>query len=342
MISLNLSASPSGAGPSYSYAFQPISQGDAAVVTVSVPNAPPGASWSVYAGGQLVGSVIGANPVSGVYLANGRAITITGTSSAAPGNALLVGIEGSVNEVPVTSPSPSASAVNVVNIPTYTTVASVPAGSDFVYTIPTGTPLRLVAFRAVFTASSQSGRRYPYLWQLVAGDSQPTVETLLTPDSIGLSEQIVMNAEPGGSPLARDTPRRPYATSSLPTALTTLYTGPAGGYLADGLFIIDNPLTTAESVTVEVAGFAVYQGTLGSGTAVSVQLPVLQAGDTLAASASAAGLYATLSGTENADNRRVSNFEGLLLPPGSTIQTATGGLQSADQWTDINLAFVQS
>ena len=113
MISLNLSASPSGAGPSYSYAFQPISQGHAAVVTVSVPNAPPGASWSVYAGGQLVGTVVGPNGIGDIYLAGGTAVTVTGTAPSAPGDALMVGIEGSVSEVPVTSPTPSAGVVNV-------------------------------------------------------------------------------------------------------------------------------------------------------------------------------------------------------------------------------------
>lgn len=113
MISLNLSASPSGSGPDYSYAFQPVSRGDAAVVTVSVPNAPSTASWSIFAGGHLIGTVVGPNGIGDIYIANGAAVTITGTSPIAPGDAVLVGMEGSVSEVPVTSPSPSAGVVNV-------------------------------------------------------------------------------------------------------------------------------------------------------------------------------------------------------------------------------------
>lgn len=239
------------------------------------------------------------------------------------------------------SPSAPQGAVNIINTPTYATVASVPAGSDFAYTIPTGAPLRLVSFRATFTASSQSGRRYPYLWQVVAGDTLPTAETLLTPDSIGVSEVIVVDAVPGGLPGTRSGPRRP-ATGSFGTSVTTLYTAPPGGWFSQGQLFLYNPGASSVTAFVQVAGVNVAAVSIGPTLGATVAIPELQAGDVLTANTSTGTVDYTLSGQENADNRRVVDFSGLLLPPGSTVQTATGGLQSGDQWTDINLAFVQS
>lgn len=341
MVPLREVALPKVSGTTYTYTFPAISQGEAASVTVSIPGAPPTASWTIYAGPLPVASLAGANAITGLYLSGGEQCSIVGTSPTSPGWAVEVGQLGSLAEVPVTSPSPSASAVNVVDIPTYTTVASVAAASDFVYTIPTETPLRLVAFRATFTASSQSGRRYPYLWQVVAGDTLPTAETLLTPDSIGVSEVIVVDAVPGGAPGTRSGPRRP-ATGSFGTSVTTLYTAPSGGWLSQGSLFLYNPGSSSVTAFVQVASVTVAAVSIGPTLGATVTIPELQAGDVLTATTSAGTVDYTLSGQENGDTRRVTDFSGLLLPPGSTIQTATGGLQSGDQWTDINLAFVQS
>ena len=238
------------------------------------------------------------------------------------------------------SPSPPQGAV-ALNIPSFVTLASPPAGDDLVYVIPGPSPLRLVSFRAVFTASSKSGRRYPYLWQLVAGDTTPTEETLLTPDAIGVSEQVVCNAVPGGGPGTRSTPRRP-VVGTFSTTVTTLYTAPSAGWFSQGSLFVYNPGASSLTVFVQVAGQTVAAVSVGPTLSATVPLPELQAGDVLTANTSAGSVGYTLSGQENADNRRVTNFSGLLLPPGSSIQTATGGLQSGDQWSQINLAFVQS
>ena len=227
------------------------------------------------------------------------------------------------------------------NVPVFVAPASPAAGSDIVYTIPSGTPLRLVSFRAVFTTSSQGGRRYPYLWQVVSGDTTPTEETLLTPDSIGLSETVVVDAVPGGGPSTRSTPRRP-ATGTFSTTVTTLYTAPAGGWFSQGDLFLYNPGSATLTAFVQVAGVIVAAVSIGPTLSATVPIPELQAGDVLTANTSTGSVDYTLSGQENADNRRVSSFSGLLLPPGSYISTATGGLQNGDTWSGINLAFVQS
>ena len=227
------------------------------------------------------------------------------------------------------------------NVPVFVTPANPAAGSDIAYIIPSGTPMRLVSFRATFTASSQGGRRYPYLWQVVSGDTSPTEETLLTPDSIRVSEQVVCNAVPGGGPGTRSAPRRP-VVGTFSTTVTTLYTAPSAGWFSQGSLFVYNSGASSLTVFVQVAGQTVAAVSVGPTLSATVPLPELQAGDVLTANTSAGSVGYTLSGQENADNRRVTNFSGLLLPPGSSIQTATGGLQSGDQWSQINLAFVQS
>ena len=222
----------------------------------------------------------------------------------------------------------------------YVNLQSPSPGADWVYTLPS--PLRLVSARAALTTSSAAGQRLPYLWQVVTGDTQPTAEVLLSPTAIPTGSLVVLNAVPGGTPAARETPRRP-VTGTLGTAQATLYTGPTGGWFSAGQLLLDNTSAAAVSVTIEIAGLAVFQGTIASGSAVAVPIPALQAGDVLTGDASAASaVNYTLMGTENADNRRVVSVAGLLMPTGSSVQSATAGLQAADQWSDVQLAFTAS
>ena len=114
MISLHQSAQPTETAPNgYAYRFEAISQGMAASVTVSVPGAPPTATWAVSVSGQTIATLAGPNAVSGVYLAGGQALMVAGTSSTAPGTAVMVGELGRAEEVPVTVPVPAPGATNI-------------------------------------------------------------------------------------------------------------------------------------------------------------------------------------------------------------------------------------
>lgn len=113
MIALRNQATATLSGSTYSFAFAAVAQGQAASVTVSVPGAPADASWTVYAGNLPVGSLAGSNGLAGVYLASGEAVSISGTSSTAPGIAIEVGQQGSATEVPVSVPTPTSSTTNI-------------------------------------------------------------------------------------------------------------------------------------------------------------------------------------------------------------------------------------
>jgi len=227
--------------------------------------------------------------------------------------------------------------------PTYVIVPDPPAGQDWRYTL--SNQGRLIAARAVFTANyTQPGRRNPYLWQVVAGDTQPTEETMLSPyalmEASTSNSAYVLNAVSGlGSQQVRDTPAVPFAYW-LPTTSTAIYA--AMIYLREAKFFLVN--TTAAAVTYAIAlqGNDFANGSLPAGESITLDVPDLPSGYEISVVAGASGIWGILSGIENADNRSVIGFEGLLLPPGSSIQSATGNLQSLDQWSDIQLAFTSN
>ena len=115
MVSLREVALPKVSGTTYTYTFPAISQGEAASVTVSIPGAPPTASWTIYAGSLPVASLAGANAITGLYLSGGEQCSIVGTSPTSPGSAVEVGQLGSLAEVPVTVPTVSPGATTVGN-----------------------------------------------------------------------------------------------------------------------------------------------------------------------------------------------------------------------------------
>ena len=115
MVPLREVALPKVSGTTYTYTFPAISQGEAASVTVSIPGAPPTASWTIYAGSLPVASLAGANAITGLYLSGGEQCSIVGTSPTSPGSAVEVGQLGSLAEVPVTVPTVSPGATTVGN-----------------------------------------------------------------------------------------------------------------------------------------------------------------------------------------------------------------------------------
>jgi hypothetical protein len=332
-------AAPAVSGSSTTFSFPEVPQGAEALVSVSVPGSSAFQSWTVALGSGPVGSMVGNNPFGPLYVGPGQRVTVTGPPTTT--QAVLTGVTGPVGTIGGSPLLASGGTSGSVSVPTFVAPANPAAGNDIIYMVPSGTPLRLVSFRATLTTSSQSGRRYPYLWQVVVNDTTPTEETLLTGDSIGVSQTVVIDAVPGGGPGTRSTPRRP-ATGTFSTTVTTLYTAPAGGWFSGGSLFLYNPGSATLTAFVQVAGVTVAAVSIGATLSAMVPIPELQAGDVLTANTSTGSVDYTLSGQENADDRRVSSFSGLLLPPGSTIQTATGGLQSGDTWSDINLAFVQS
>ena len=113
MLALREQVAAKANATSYTFTFPTISQGMAASVTVSVPGAPPTATWTVYAGALPVATLAGPNALSSLYLIGGEAASIQGTSASDPGQAVEVGQLGSLSEVPVTVPVPAPGATNI-------------------------------------------------------------------------------------------------------------------------------------------------------------------------------------------------------------------------------------
>jgi hypothetical protein len=239
------------------------------------------------------------------------------------------------------------SSVALQSNPTYVIVPDPPAGQDWEYSLLN--PSRLIAVRATFTANhTQLGRRLPYLWQVVSGDTNPTEETLLSPYTLGAfgfgvtsppsDITYVINAVSGlGSQQVRDTPAVPYI-DWLPNPSGVIYT--SATYLKEAKLFLVNASAGTATYAIALQGSNFANGSLAAGESITLDVPNCLLGAQISAVASVvAGVWAVLSGIENADNRSVMGFEGLLLPPGSSIQSATSGLQPLDQWSNIQLAF---
>jgi hypothetical protein len=243
-------------------------------------------------------------------------------------------------------PQTLSSAALLQENPTYVIVPDPPAGQDWKYVLPNQS--RLVAVRATFTANhTQLERRLPYLWQVVSGDTNPTEETLLSPFALGAfgfgvtstsDITYVINAVSGlGSQQVRDTPVVPYI-DWLPSPSGVIYTSVT--YLKEAELFLFNASAGTATYAIALQGNDFANGSLSAGESITLDVPNCVSGAQITAVSSVvAGVWAVLSGTENFDNRSVIGFEGLLLPAGSSIQSATGGLQSLDQWSNIQLAF---
>lgn len=342
MVPLREVALPKVSGTTYTYTFPAISQGEAASVTVSIPGAPPTASWTIYAGSLPVASLAGANAITGLYLSGGEQCSIVGTSPTSPGSAVEVGQLGSLAEVPVTVPTVSPGAITVTIGPglvSYVALADPAAGSDWAYVF--SSTLRLTAVRAILTTSSTQGQRLPYLWQVVGGDTLPTEETMLTPDPIVAGEQIVMTAALGAGPITRSM-SHVLATGIAPTAAGIVYQPPSPARTRHVRLVLHN--TTGAAIDcIVTTGF----GSLVAHVTVAVDptpptiidIEPLITGDSISLEASATGLNYIVYGTDMIDNRRVTSFTGLLMGAQSSVQSATYGLLAGDQWSDIQLAF---
>ena len=368
MVPLREVALPKVSGTTYTYTFPAISQGEAASVTVSIPGAPPTASWTIYAGSLPVASLAGANAITGLYLSGGEQCSIVGTSPTSPGSAVEVGQLGSLAEVPVTVPTVSPGATTVGNelnvtgtvdatvqnatidvsgstvtigpgLVSYVALADPAAGSDWAYVF--SSTLRLTAVRAILTTSSTQGHRLPYLWQVVGGDTLPTEETMLTPDPIVAGEQIVMTAALGAGPITRSM-SHVLATGIAPTAAGIVYQPPSPARTRHVRLVLHN--TTGAAIDcIVTTGF----GSLVAHVTVAVDptpptiidIEPLITGDSISLEASATGLNYIVYGTDMIDNRRVTSFTGLLMGAQSSVQSATYGLLAGDQWSDIQLAF---
>ena len=364
MLPLRELALPEVSGTTYTYTFPAISQGLAASVTVSVPGAPPTASWTVYAGSLPVASLTGANAITGLYLSGGEQCSIVGTSPTAPGPAVEVGQLGSLSEVPVTVPTVTPGATTIAGTVdatiqnatidvsgstvvlgpgpvSYVAIPNPSAGSDWAYTLPS--ELRLVACRAVLTTSATVAQRIPYLWQVVSGDTLPTAEVLFSPHAVPGGTAVVLNGVPNGAPATGATPRI-VADGGLTTTLTPIYSVPGGGSFEDGQLSLANTSGASVAVVVHTTdGTVLFQdNAVASGSTVTVPVPGLQAGDTISALANAdSAISYVLSGREVAGAHYVVSFSGLLIPAGGFVGTATGNLQAGDQWSGIQLAFTE-
>jgi hypothetical protein len=256
-------------------------------------------------------------------------VTVDGTVVANITGTVVIDANGSTVTI---GPGP----VSYVNVP------DPAAGSDWAYTFPS--ELRLVGCRAVLTTSAQVGQRIPYLWQVVSADTLPTAEVLFSPHAVPPSVAVVLNAVPGGTPPSGGTPRT-VVDGGLTTTLATIYSVPGGGSFRDGQLTLTNTSSASVGVVVHTTdGTVLYQdNALASGTTVVVPVPGLQAGESLSAIATAdSAVSYTLAGTESAGAHYVVGFSGLLMPTGSFVGTATGNLQTSDQWSQVQLAFTEN
>lgn len=98
------------AATSITFAFDSISQGQAAVVSASVPGSLPSSQWQVQVNGQTVATGYGAGPIGPVYVGPGQNIVVTGqplsglvfTPAIAQnlfGTAVITGTRGSLDDI---------------------------------------------------------------------------------------------------------------------------------------------------------------------------------------------------------------------------------------------------
>ena len=87
----------------YSYTFPTFGQGSVALVSVSVPNSPPGTQWLVSIGGQEINGIYGAAAAGPYWCQGGDVITVQSTPgtifTAPPGNAVAIGVVGNEGEL---------------------------------------------------------------------------------------------------------------------------------------------------------------------------------------------------------------------------------------------------
>jgi hypothetical protein len=296
------------------------------VTTVDVSSSP------VFA----TGTVRTLTPGTSAYCAVGPVwCRVTPGQATKPAAAIIVASPGQITAPNTTFNIAPGEAV-YVNLPPPS------AGADWTYKLPT--PLRLVAVRAILTTSTAIVGRQPYLWQVVTGDTLPTMETLLSPDDILPSWTVVLNASMGAKPDIRSDPSaRPASSVAVSTGSSTLYTVPSSSRFNKGvLFATQVGGAGAIVLFVNLNGSTLGAISLGVNGSAPLTLPDLVSGDVITANTSSGTATVTLAGTLQSDNRRVSSLSGLLMPTGSSVQSATAGLQAADQWSDIQLAFTAS
>jgi hypothetical protein len=97
------------------FTFASISQGFAALASVSVQGAATTDTWTISISGTYAGEMQGANTFGPVYLAGGDYLTVTSTAASTAKTATLIGVQGLPGEVMPTATASSASTVNVGN-----------------------------------------------------------------------------------------------------------------------------------------------------------------------------------------------------------------------------------
>lgn len=107
-----------------SYTWPAISQGFAAVVSVSVPGSPVGPTWTVFVNGVTVGSAYGSGTCSDIFLQSGDVLSLTGYPAGGAsgqtnvGPAVMSGFQGLSTEVSPTSTTSSGSNVTITPVET--------------------------------------------------------------------------------------------------------------------------------------------------------------------------------------------------------------------------------
>ena len=100
-------------GDNYVYTWAAVPQGSAASVNISVPGSASADTWQVAIGGNVITKLTGGNSIGGLYLGAGDTLTLTGTPSANPGPATVLGVQGTVLELPPSVPGSSSSSVDI-------------------------------------------------------------------------------------------------------------------------------------------------------------------------------------------------------------------------------------
>lgn len=326
--------------------FPAISQGLQALVSVNIPDGTSYQTFSVYLNGSLVGSMVGNNPFGPLNLNGGDIVSISGPT--VTGNGVMTGSIGPTGSISLSPVVASGGTSGSIALASFVSVSQPSAGTNWAYTIPEPTPLRLVAFTGILTTSSTAAWRNPYLWQVLASEpGNPAEETLLSQVPQTASASVTYDASPGAGPTLREYNTRLASGTLGSGSFATLFAVGQGSYAYNIQLFVYN--TAASSISVyagtnaTVDAYVSLAANGSAGSSAVIDLPPCDPGDTIQAEASATSdVTYVLSATLNQDNRRISSFSGILMPPGSQIVGVTGNIQSGDQWSNIRLAFVQS
>lgn len=234
------------------YTFGSVSQGYAAQVTVSVPDAPAGVLWNAFVSGALVGSTTGSSPLGPIFLQGGDVLSLRGSPPAgtSAGLAVAVGSQGLSGEI-----SPSAPSAGGGQGQTVTLLTTIEANTASATVSPTPTATALI-----ITGRLNQGTPLPGTTLSVTGATTaiPLPLTITTTGS-GNGFQAIATL-PAGAPddqyiVAYDTPVTTYVFQTTgQVAVAATITGPLiNGAVSTTPATGATTVETSSTATVEVA-----------------------------------------------------------------------------------------